>query len=71
MAMVKAKDLVGKTNDELEARVKELSKEAMNLRFQQTSGQLKNTSRHSQVRREIAQIKTVLNQRANGKKENK
>lgn len=71
MALVKAKDLVGKTTDELEARVQELSKEAMNLRFQQTSGQLKNTSRHSAVKREIAQIKTVLHQRANGKKENK
>jgi len=40
-----------------------LRKEAFNLRFQAASGQLENTSRVRQVRREIARIKTVLGQR--------
>jgi large subunit ribosomal protein L29 len=39
----------------------ELKKEAFNLRFQRASGQLENTARVRQVRRDIARIKTILN----------
>ena len=53
------------TKDEKELREMEatLRKEALNLRFQQASGQLKNTARRRQVRREIAQIKTAVSQK--------
>ena len=41
-----------------------LCKEAFNLRFQQASGQLENTARRRQVRRDIARVKTLQGQRA-------
>jgi len=40
-----------------------LKKEAFNLRFQQASGQLENTARVRDVRRDIARVQTVLNER--------
>ena len=61
---MKAEDLRGKTVDELTDSLNELTKEAFNLRFQQASGQLENTARVRVVRRDIARIKTILNQRA-------
>ena len=61
--MAKAQDLRGKTNDELEGRLAELKKEQFNLRFQKASGQLANTAQVSVVRREIAQIKTILTEK--------
>jgi len=61
---MKAADLRTKTPDELSDRLGELEKEAFNLRFQQASGQLENTARVRQVRRDIARIKTLLSARA-------
>ncbi len=61
--MAKAQDLRGKSNDELEGRLSELKKEQFNLRFQKASGQLANTAQVSVVRREIAQIKTILTEK--------
>ena len=58
--MEKFKNIVAK--DEKELRELEAS-----LRFQQASGQLKNTARRRQVRREIAQIKTAVAQKATKK----
>jgi large subunit ribosomal protein L29 len=66
--MEKIKDLRVKTDDELEAMIQELRKESFNLRFQQASGQLKNTARKGQVRKEIAKIKTIQTERSNSKK---
>ncbi len=60
---MKGSDLRAKTVDELNDELIRLRKEAFNLRFQAASGQLENTSRVRQVRREIARIKTVLGQR--------
>ena len=57
---MKAEELRGKTPDELKQHLLELKKEAFNLRFQQASGQLENTARRRQVRRDIARIKTVV-----------
>jgi large subunit ribosomal protein L29 len=54
-------------NKELQELEASLRKEALNLRFQQASGQLKNTARRRQVRREIAQIKTAVAQKATKK----
>ena len=58
---MKAEELRGKTPDELRTQLLELKKEAFNLRFQRASGQLENTARVRQVRRDIARIKTILN----------
>jgi large subunit ribosomal protein L29 len=58
---MKAEELRGKTPDELKTQLLELKKEAFNLRFQRASGQLENTARVRQVRRDIARIKTILN----------
>jgi len=60
---MKASDLRAKTVDELKDQLIGLRKEAFNLRFQAASGQLENTARVGQVRRDIARIKTVLDER--------
>jgi len=59
----KAKQLREMTDEELVARMDELASEAMKLRFQQATMQLTNTARPSQIRREIARIKTVMAER--------
>ena len=61
--MVKIKDLRTKTIDELETRLLELKKEEINLRIQQSTGQLQNTSNMKKARREVAQIKTLITER--------
>jgi large subunit ribosomal protein L29 len=57
---MKASDLRTKTADELKDSLMDLRKEQFNLRFQKASGQLENTARARQVRRDIARLKTVL-----------
>ncbi len=59
---MKAEALRGKTADELDDELLKLRREQFNLRFQQATGQLENTTRVRQVRRDIARIKTVLHQ---------
>ncbi|HEV2335514.1 MAG TPA: 50S ribosomal protein L29 [Stellaceae bacterium] len=61
---MKASDLRARTQDELSEEVDTLSKEIFNLRFQRASGQLENTARVRQVRRDIARIKTILGERS-------
>ena len=65
---MKAKQLRAMNDQELRARLDELAGEHMNLRFQKATMQLANTARIRQVRREIARIKTILNERAKGMK---
>jgi large subunit ribosomal protein L29 len=60
---LKASDLRTRSQDELSDQVDTLGKEIFNLRFQRASGQLENTARVRQVRREIARIKTILGER--------
>jgi large subunit ribosomal protein L29 len=60
---MKATDLRHKSDDELKDQLVGLRKEAFNLRFQAASGQLENTARVGLVRRDIARIKTLLNER--------
>ena len=69
--MEKFKTIKEKSIEELTKMEKELRKEAMNLRFQQAQGALKNTARRGQVRREIARIKTAACQKTATKKESK
>ena len=61
MAKYKPKDLKVKTDDELKEQLKLLRKEQFNLRFQVSNGQNENPARFKQIRREIACIKTILN----------
>ena len=57
---MKGSDLRAKSADEPKTDLVGLKKEQFNLRFQKASGQLENTARVRQVRRDIARIKTVL-----------
>ena len=57
---MKAVDLRAKTPDQLKEELLKLRRESFNLRFQKASGQLENTARVRQVRRDIARIKTLL-----------
>jgi len=59
----KAGDLRARSEDELTEEVDTLGKEIFNLRFQRARGQLENTARVRQVRRDIARIKTILGER--------
>jgi large subunit ribosomal protein L29 len=60
---MKAADARAKTEDELTGELDILGKEIFNLRFQRANGQLENTARVRQVRRDIARIKTILGER--------
>ncbi|SDU21070.1 MULTISPECIES: 50S ribosomal protein L29 [Stappia] len=57
---MKAMDVRAKTLDELVADLESLKKEQFNLRFQRATGQLENTARVRQVRRDIARIQTIM-----------
>ena len=61
--LMKATDARAKTDDELTGELDVLGKEIFNLRFQRANGQLENTARVRQVRRDIARIKTLLGER--------
>ena len=61
---MKAEELRGKSPDQLRDNLVALKKEAFNLRFQQATGQLENTARMNAIRKDVARIKTVLNQKA-------
>ena len=63
MKGMKPGDLRARTEDELSEEIETLGKEIFNLRFQRASGQLENTARVRQVRRDIARIKTILGER--------
>jgi large subunit ribosomal protein L29 len=63
MRAMKAADLRTQTPDQLTEQAEMLGKEIFNLRFQRASGQLENTARVRQARRDIARIKTILGQR--------
>ncbi|MBV6658441.1 MAG: 50S ribosomal protein L29 [Devosiaceae bacterium] len=58
---MKAQDAQLMTPDQLTDELVKLKKEQFNLRFQRATGQLENTARFRQVRRDIARINTVLN----------
>lgn len=58
---MKASDVKAMSVDQLSDELAKLKKEQFNLRFQRATGQLENTARVRQVRRDIARIKTLLN----------
>lgn len=59
-----AQELRDKTPDQLRDQLAELKKEAFNLRFQQATNQLENTARMRTVKRDVARVLTVLNEKA-------
>lgn len=61
---MKAADLKGQTPDQLRDSLGALKKEQFNLRFQAATGQVENTARFREIRRDIARIKTELNAKA-------
>ncbi|MAE37683.1 MAG: 50S ribosomal protein L29 [Pelagibacteraceae bacterium] len=60
---MKTEEIRKKTLDQLDTELENLYKESFNLRFQKSSGQLENTSRVSKVRKLIARIKTIKNEK--------
>lgn len=60
---MKASKLHEMTTEELAQELEELEQEQFNLRFQRSSGQLDNTSRIKEVRRDIARVHTILRER--------
>jgi large subunit ribosomal protein L29 len=61
--MIKPDDLRAMTIDQLDDELLRLKKEQFNLRFQRATGQLENSSRVRVVRRDIARVKTVAQQK--------
>lgn len=63
---MKASDLRVKTGKELQDQLLELKKEQFNMRFQRKSGELQSVARIREVRRTIAQIKTIIGEKQAG-----
>jgi large subunit ribosomal protein L29 len=63
MPETKAKEIRELTNEELQQRLRDLKQEALNLRFQKSTGQLENTARLKLVRKETARVLTILSER--------
>lgn len=61
---MKAAELRDKTPDQLRDQLIALKKEQFNLRFQSATGEINNTARFRAVRRDVARVKTILNQKA-------
>ena len=59
MAQMKVEDIRAMSPDQMEDAILNLKKERFNLRFQRATGQLENTSRMREARRDIARIKTI------------
>ena len=64
---MKAKDIRVMTSDQVKDEILKLKKEQFNLRFQKATGQVENTARIRQIRRDIARLKTVQSQQAAAK----
>ena len=68
MAQMKIGDIRAMSPDQMEDSILNLKKERFNLRFQRATGQLENTSRMREARRDIARIKTISAQQRAKKK---
>ena len=66
--MAKIADMRTKSDDQLMADLAELKREQFNLRFQAATNQLERPARIQEVRRDIARIKTLRNERQDGAK---
>jgi large subunit ribosomal protein L29 len=61
---MKASEIRNFSDEEIQQKEQELAKELVNLKFQHSSGQLQNTMRILQVKRDLARIKTILREKA-------
>ena len=68
MAQMKIGDIRAMSPDQMDDSILNLKKERFNLRFQRATGQLENTSRLREARRDIARIKTIAAQQRAKKK---
>ena len=68
MAKMKIADIRAMSPDQMDDAILNLKKERFNLRFQRATGQLENTSRMKEARRDIARIKTIAAQKRAAKK---
>ena len=66
--MLKMEDIRGLTPEELKEKINDLKKDLMNLRFQAKTGKLEQQTRVRQVRRDIARLLTVMNEKRVGVK---
>ena len=64
MILVLANDIRKMDTTKINDEIVELKKELFDLRFKQATGQLENTARISRVKKTIARMKTILNERA-------
>jgi large subunit ribosomal protein L29 len=62
---MKVSDIEDLSVEELQAKTQELQQELFNLKFQLHTGHLENTSRVSQVRKDVARMKTILSGKLN------
>ena len=60
---MKAKEIRAMTIEETEAKLKDFTVELFNLRFQHVSGQMENPMKIPQTKKDIARVKTVLNEK--------
>ena len=60
---MKARELKEMSEAELRQKDKEITEELFNLKFQHATGQLENTARLPQVRKDLARVKTVLREK--------
>jgi large subunit ribosomal protein L29 len=65
---MKAQDIRLMTGDQINDEIQRLKKEQFNLRFQRATGQLENTARVRQVRRDIARLSTIAAEKATATK---
>jgi large subunit ribosomal protein L29 len=63
---MKVKDLKEMTMEELDQQLQDIKKEQFNLKVQQVSGQLENPARMKELRRTVARIRTIQNQKVEG-----
>ncbi|MEW6642950.1 MAG: 50S ribosomal protein L29 [Pseudomonadota bacterium] len=63
MAELKPADIRAMSQDQMDDEIVKLKKERFNLRFQRATGQLENTSRLREARRDIARVKTIAAQK--------
>ncbi len=71
MAEIKAEDIRAMSADQMNDEILKLKKERFNLRFQRATGQLENTARLREARRDIARIKTIARQKSQGQSKTK
>ena len=65
MPQIKISEIRELSNEELQVRLRDLKQEGLNLRLQQSTGQLENSARLCLVRRESARVMTALSERRN------